>query len=1373
MTKFRILVGVPASVLLLLTVLAAAGMRPDEDTGVAGWVGAAIFAIAGIAGLAAALKSGSAPVRRSARAAVVLPFAMSLLACAVGIGAGASADVENAYMLVGGGAILILCVLMLLGLSGMGRAARASDPGTAAAVTGFRESGLLWHGLAAIAIVGGLGSIISGVLRVPRGPATAGAQDLVVVGDTSAPRSRRFEESNFLFRVPGRPWVEINAAELNADTAFAMFRNSPQVAFQIIPEHVGESAGATAELLAEFARANVVSAAASASLVNDRAYSAGGIPGRRLSLDVTLKNQPLRYVIWTGVANGYAYQILVWGSVYHAEAVERNADQVYSWFDLIDAPETRVAQGEVLRCDLTGVRLSLAGTEWTPWKNLAMDIPDAAFGAVQGRTAAIAVVPVRLFGLDPQPDALASALLERLEFQYPGPDVQPVGAVSLGSATGREFAGTRRVGSQAYDYRLRVLRDGDIAFLIAARTKQGASEGLGAILDRVEFAPPSQTSPDPADFSAAVRSRHAFVFSGMALFAYTNAQYNRALDGFLRASEFAPRDPMLLTNAFMALEHVEEAAPMLDVLRERLEAFPSNYDLRSRWAALLSRTGDAAGARAEYADLFSDGFRDQRALADYVGLLVEAKDADGAEQAVKRYGGRQPSRALRAQVLKARGDEEGAIAVLRGALVAKPLDAEGAFALLGVALESDHHTDAIEACTALAEAGYASGEVYAFRGDAEMALGRVADARASYEAAVKADPTNPRLREGLGVLVTMLGEGDTSAVRTPVDPVMLPAGLLAADDEEADDTTTGAVYEAQVTAIRFVPGDVHRSTEYIRARVIDRRGLDALGTFRFDFDPTHERLFVNRLEVRDEDGNVVSTGNVSEYYVLDAADDEAASQDRVLNIPVRSLAPGRTVELIITRDDLSAPEELPFQRHVFQGLSPVRRSAVVLFTDQSAAGYRATPDVSVAPTQGGVVFTLDDQSAWAWEPLDPPALSYLPSVTLFSPGSTWEEEARSYLELIRERLESDAAVEKLAARLVGPADAAEHKVAAIVRHVQSEYAYRAIAFGPRAAVPSPAARVIADRFGDCKDHSLLAHLLLRAAGVQSHLALVSAEGWTDERIPSRQQFDHMVVYLPDGKGGGRFLDLTDKDTDVLAPVPVGLSGAKALVLDQSNPRLVTIPELPAGSADLRCDRTLTVEGGALLAREKVTASGYAAALLRSLVRAQGADRGAAALRPVLSSAEPNVQIVSATFRGIEDTASDVEIELSYRLPGRVIRLGEDRAVTPPCIWERVMVPAEPVLQRQSPFRIEYPIRIRVETVLRAEGEGPLPERLADRTEGCAVFYSAAREDGAVRILTSLEARPGTYPAERYTDYTDVVGEVLAAAQSPIPIGQDE
>jgi hypothetical protein len=102
-----------------------------------------------------------------------------------------------------------------------------------------------------------------------------------------------------------------------------------------------------------------------------------------------------------------------------------------------------------------------------------------------------------------------------------------------------------------------------------------------------------------------------------------------------------------------------------------------------------------------------------------------------------------------------------------------------------------------------------------------------------------------------------------------------------------------------------------------------------------------------------------------------------------------------------------------------------------------------------------------------------------------------------------------------------------------------------------------------------------------------------------------------------------------------------------------------------------------------------------------------------------------------------------------------------------------MVPAEPVMQRQSPFHIQYPIRIRVETVLHAEGTGPLPERLADRTEGCAVFYSAARKDGTVRILTSVETRPGTYPAERYVDYTDVVGEVLAAAQSPIPIGQGE
>lgn len=1373
MRKFQALVAVPAILLLAVTGMATFRMVNEGRThaGILAVFGA--YMLAGLCGLAAARTGASVGARRSGRAAVALPFAMSLLACAFGL---AGSERDSGFALVGGGVLLVLCVLMLVGLAGLSRAARPAPAGEAADAEAVlarsgNDSGWMWHSLAVLCVVAGAGSVFLGVKRLGLGPATT----LAANPNDSAPvisRPRRFEEHNFGFSVPGRPWVEMPKGQLNPLAELLMLRTAPEMGFMVIPERIEGMSGMSAELGAQMARAHLSSVSTAATPIGERAFTAGGVEGLRLSTDATVQGHNFRYVHWVGVSGSFVYQIIVWGEAKQAPAVEAAADKVFGWFSLLEAPAADRGRGapETLTAPAYGLSLDLTGTRWTSWGTLVQELPDAAFGAT-GRGAAIAVVPVHLGGADPHPDALASALLSRLDFDYPGPDVQPAGSLDQGGVEGQEFTASRRANGQSFEYRIRVVRAENIAYLVAARQKAGtrAEPSLTEMLDRVKFEAPKVVPEGPAGMAPLERSRHGMVFNGLGLFAYQNGQYRQALEGFMKAAEWSPGDPVMLANALRALEHLEPDEETIAFLRPRIGTFPSNHDLRARWAALLSGADDAEGARAAYASLFSDGFRDQGSLADYVGLLIDAGNTDAAEKAVARYGGKNPSRTLRAQVLTARGDEDGAMDLLRAGLTSKPVDTDAAFLLLRLAIEAERHTEVIETCGALAAAGYASADLHAVRGDAEAALGRLAEAKASYEQAARVDPTNPKWRDGLRVLVAMLGEGDTSAVRTPIDPVLLPPGVLRSALDDNDETPTGAVYELAVTAIRFDPGEVHRRTEYMRARVVDRRGLDALGTLRFTFDPTHERLFVNRLEVRDEEGEVVATGDVSQYYVLDESG-EAASQDRVLHIPVRSLAPGRTLELVVTREDLSTPREMPLLRHAFGNFSPERRSALVLIAEPEDVRFHAAPGVAVEPFEGGTVFSCDDQPAWGWEPRSVSPLSYLPSVTAFAASATWEDEARSYLSLISERLEVDQRVRDLAAKLARPGAPSAETVQAIAGHVQSEYAYRAIAFGPRAAVPSPAGRVIDERFGDCKDHALLAHLLLKAAGVPSHLALVSSGGWMDAEVPSRRQFDHMILYVPDGAGGGRFLDLTDKETDVRAPVPINLSGATALVLDAERPRLVGIPELPPGSANVDCRRVVRVEGTGLLVEETVTARGYAASFLRGLLRASGSDQAADAVRPLMSAAEPSVQVTSAQVRGMDDTSVPIVMEVKYRLPGRVRRLGSSQAVTPPCVWERVMFSADHAEGRRSPFRVAYPLRLRVETELQAGAGGPLPARLADRVEACAVFYSAGASEAGVKILTSLEQRPGTYAPGAYAEFAELVAEALAAAQSPIAIG---
>src|SRR5690606_4324710 len=120
--------------------------------------------------------------------------------------------------------------------------------------------------------------------------------------------------------------------------------------------------------------------------------------------------------------------------------------------------------------------------------------------------------------------------------------------------------------------------------------------------------------------------------------------------------------------------------------------------------------------------------------------------------------------------------------------------------------------------------------------------------------------------------------------------------------------------------------------------------------------------------------------------------------------------------------------------------------------------------------------------------------------------------------------------------------------------------YKAIEFGRSTRVPNPTSKVLKNKYGDCKDHSLLLWQMLRANGIEAHLALANFAQPVDPDLPSLDQFNHMLVYVP-GYEGGRFFDATDKTSDVAnLKAPLDLGGANVLVLDAERPRLVQVPK---------------------------------------------------------------------------------------------------------------------------------------------------------------------------------------------------------------------
>lgn len=128
-----------------------------------------------------------------------------------------------------------------------------------------------------------------------------------------------------------------------------------------------------------------------------------------------------------------------------------------------------------------------------------------------------------------------------------------------------------------------------------------------------------------------------------------------------------------------------------------------------------------------------------------------------------------------------------------------------------------------------------------------------------------------------------------------------------------------------------------------------------------------------------------------------------------------------------------------------------------------------------------------------------------------------------------------------------------------VQMVQDEVRYMGIELGEYSHRANPPEKVFNQRYGDCKDKSLLLASVLEANGIEAHMVLINTnyEAKTDEFIPSPTVFDHAcVAAVVNGKPV--YIDATiayqrGKGVDLYFPLY-----GKGLVLKAGNTGLTTI-----------------------------------------------------------------------------------------------------------------------------------------------------------------------------------------------------------------------
>lgn len=369
--------------------------------------------------------------------------------------------------------------------------------------------------------------------------------------------------------------------------------------------------------------------------------------------------------------------------------------------------------------------------------------------------------------------------------------------------------------------------------------------------------------------------------------------------------------------------------------------------------------------------------------------------------------------------------------------------------------------------------------------------------------------------------------------RDPTPPAW--ARLAPAPAPQSSGVTTQILLAETQAQVAATPSwIVHRVTQ-----AHDARELSRLGQVMLQFNPSYQRLALHRLAILRGDQTIDHTATAPVRFLQRETQLESGVYSGTItaSLLLPDVRVGDALQLMFSvegsnpilgdrySDLFGWDDSMPIAHRRISVVAPVDRRLRWQWVGDAPARDLPSPIETVEHGQRWLTF---ESHQLAPAILEPQLASYArPFRTLqISEYSDWSELANWAAGLFAANSplpdELETWVERWRAL---PDDAA--KASEALQWVQQSIRYHSISLGESSHRPQPPSAVLQQRYGDCKDKSLLLVTILRALGIEADPVLVSlrhrkaVSGW----LPAPDIFDHAVVRVRLGEHA-YFLDPT-------------------------------------------------------------------------------------------------------------------------------------------------------------------------------------------------------------------------------------------------------
>ena len=322
-----------------------------------------------------------------------------------------------------------------------------------------------------------------------------------------------------------------------------------------------------------------------------------------------------------------------------------------------------------------------------------------------------------------------------------------------------------------------------------------------------------------------------------------------------------------------------------------------------------------------------------------------------------------------------------------------------------------------------------------------------------------------------------------------------------------------------------------QSYRHYAVEVLNTDGIGIASDLDFTFDPSYQKLKIHELTVH-RDGKSMNKFKDSRISTIQREESlERSIYDGSLTTVVNltDIRVGDIVEYSYTIEGFNPINKGFFAtEHYFQFTIPVNRVYTRLLTDSKRDidyllnNGAEEPEINTTRNGKEYVWDVDANEQILYEDYTPSWYFAQKSATV-SNYDSWAQVVNWALPLYDysndRRVTPDTNV--------GGDLTQENRILNLIRWVQDDIRYLGLEGGIGAYKPNLPSKVADQRFGDCKDKTLLLISLLRNEGVEAYPVLVntSLKHEVANSLPSHQIFNHAIVYFNFG-GEDYFIDPT-------------------------------------------------------------------------------------------------------------------------------------------------------------------------------------------------------------------------------------------------------